>query len=93
MWVRSDAPVTIPEEVIGVVLVKVIPKFIMRGLIGAGQRNLPTPGWFCIDLRLLFLGNREGSLFGHRGGHNLILIVRRRHTVPGVMAPYVFVVR
>ena len=93
---RLCAPVTIPEEVVSVVLVEVVPKrpgVQYVRLADSRLRDVPTPGWFCIDLRLLFLGDWQGSLFGHRGCHDLILVVRRRDTIPGIMRPYVLVVR
>ena len=56
-------------------------------------RDVPIPRWFSIDLRLLFLRNWQGSLFGHRSCHDLILVVGRRDTIPGIVRPYVLVVR
>lgn len=93
---RSHAPVSIPEKVIGIVLVKTIPRHPdVQSLRPDDCRpgDVPVSGWFCVDLCLLFLGNGEGPLYSDRSCYDLILVVRRRDTVPGVMAPYLLVVR
>ena len=93
---RSHAPVSIPEEVIGIVLVKTIPKHPdVQSVKPKDSRpgDVPVSGWFCVDFCLLFLRNGEGSLYSDRSCYDLILIVRRRDTVPGVMVPHLLVVR
>ena len=60
-WGRLYAPVTIPEEIVSVVLVEVIPKSpsVQHVRFADARRGkIPISRWLCVDLFLLLLGNR-----------------------------------